>query len=246
MNDLAIIGGTGLVKMEGLLITEEISLDTPYGKPSSPLYRGTYAGREIIFLPRHGDPPVFPPHRVNYRANLRALKDSGVKTILAINTVGGISTAMKPCGLVVPHQIIDYTWGRNQTFFEDTETPPVHVDFTFPYSETLRSLIIEAASRAGIAVQEYATYGATQGPRLETAAEILRMERDGCDIVGMTGMPEAVLARELELDYATIALVVNHAAGKSTQLITMDLIRENMDAVLKDLLRLFNELLPAI
>ena len=183
--DLAIIGGTGLVKMEGLLITEEISLDTPYGKPSSCLYRGTYADREIIFLPRHGDPPVFPPHRVNYRANLRALKETGVKSILAINTVGGISSAMKPCGLVIPHQIIDYTWGRDHTFFEDTASPPVHVDFTHPYSEPLRIQVIKAAGRAGVAVREYGTYGATQGPRLETAAEILRMERDvGGDVRG--------------------------------------------------------------
>jgi len=242
MNNPAVIGGTGVVKMKGLLIRDEISLDTPYGKPSSPLYRGTYAGREIIFLPRHGDPPVFPPHRVNYRANLWALKETGVRTVLGINAVGGINAAMDPCRLVVPHQIIDYTWGRKHTYFEDETAPPVHVDFTHPYSESLRKLVIEAASRAGVTIHKHGTYGATQGPRLETAAEILRMEQDGCDIVGMTGMPETALARELELDYAAVALVVNRAAGKSAELITMDLIRENMDKAIKDLLLLFNEL----
>ena len=242
MKNPAVIGGTGLVKMDGLQIVDEIFLDTPYGKPSSRLYRGIYAGREIIFLPRHGDPPVYPPHRVNYRANLWALKETGVRAILGINAVGGINAAMDPCRLVVPHQIIDYTWGRKHTFFEDETSPPVHVDFTHPYSEPLRIMVIEAASRAGVMIHRHGTYAATQGPRLETAAEIVRMEQDGCDIVGMTGMPETALARELELDYAAIALVVNRAAGKSTELITMDLIRENMDKAIKDLMLVFHEL----
>lgn len=246
MNNPAVIGGTGLVKLEGLAIRDEISLDTPYGRPSSRLYRGSYRGRDITFLPRHGDPPVFPPHRVNYRANLWALKETGVNIILGINAVGGISSAMHPRLLAVPHQIIDYTWGRHHTFFEDGEGPPVHVDFTHPYSEPLRKLIIDAASRANVALHPNGTYGATQGPRLETAAEIARMERDGCDIVGMTGMPEAALARELELDYAAIALVVNRAAGKHTDPITMALIRENMEAALGDLMQLFDELIPRV
>lgn len=246
MSRLAVIGGTGLVKMEGLVIRDDISLDTPFGKPSSCLYQGSYAGREIVFLPRHGDPPVIPPHRVNYRANLWALKETGVKTILGINAVGGISAPMIPCRLVVPHQIIDYTWGRKHTFFENETTSPVHVDFTHPYSESLRGLIIAAASRAEVSIHPHGIYAATQGPRLETAAEIMRLERDGCDIVGMTGMPETALARELELEYAAIALVVNLAAGKGTDQITMDLIRENMDKALADLMRLFNELIPEI
>lgn len=246
MTRLAVIGGTALAKMDGLVIRDEISLDTPYGMPSSRLYRGSYGACELIFLPRHGDPPVIPPHRVNYRANLWALKETGVNTILAINAVGGISAQMSPCRLVAPHQIIDYTWGRKHTFFEDQAASPVHVDFTHPYHEPLRELIMAAASRAGVAIQPQATYAATQGPRLETAAEILRLERDGCDIVGMTGMPEAALARELELEYAAIALVVNRAAGKSAEQITMDLIRENMNKAIKDLMLLFNELIPRI
>lgn len=246
MSRLAVIGGTGLVTMEGLDISEQLAMDTPFGAPSARLYRGTYAGRELLFLPRHGNPPVYPPHRVNYRANLWALKQAGVTLILGINAVGGISSAMTPRRLVVPHQIIDYTWGRHHTFFEDESSAPVHVDFTHPYSASLRMRIMEAAAGAGIDIEGNGTYGATQGPRLETAAEILRMERDGCDIVGMTGMPEAALARELELDYAAIALVVNRAAGKGPESITMELIHENMAAAIGDLMRIFDKLFPLI
>ena len=246
MKKLAVIGGTGIAKIEGFVITEDITCDTPYGKPSSILSRGTYAGREIIFLPRHGDPPVIPPHKINYRANLRALKDNGVNTILGINAVGGITSGMIPGRLVVPDQIIDYTWGRKHTFFEEGLTHPVYVEFTRPYDDTLRDLIINSAPPAGVEILPYGTYGATQGPRLESAAEISRLERDGCDIVGMTGMPECALARELELAYASISLVVNRAAGKGEEGITMDLIQNNMDLAVMDLTRLFQELIPRI
>lgn len=246
MNKLAVIGGTGIIKMERLVITDDITCDTPYGKPSSRLFMGTYAGREIIFLPRHGDPPVIPPHKINYRANLRALKDNGVNTVVGINSVGGITPGMLPGRLVVPDQIIDYTWGRNHTFFDEGLTHLVHIEFTHPYDDTLRNLIIASASAAGVEVLPHGTYGATQGPRLESTAEISRLERDGCDIVGMTGMPECALAREQEMAYASISLVVNRAAGKGDEEITMNLIQKNMDMAVNDLMRLFDELIPRI
>ena len=246
MNKLAVIGGTGIVKLEGLVITEDITCDTPYGRPSSSLYMGTYAGTDIIFLLRHGDPPVIPPHKINYRANLHALKDNGVNTVIGINAVGGITPEMLPGRLVLPDQIIDYTWGREHTFFEERLTHPVHVEFTRPYNGPLRNLIIDAASATDVKILPYGTYGATQGPRLESAAEILRLERDGCNIVGMTGMPECSLARELDMAYASISLIVNRAAGKSEEEITMDLIRKNMEMATGDLIRVFNELIPGI
>jgi 5'-methylthioinosine phosphorylase len=226
MTGLAIIGGTGLTSLQGLDIGREETVTTPYGQPSAPLVHGRYAGREVIFLARHGNPHVIPPHKVNYRANIRALKDAGVDKIIGINAVGGITAAMTPCRIAVPDQIIDYTRERAHTFFEDDLDAVTHVDFTRPYSDSLRRLILTAA--ADMDIVDRGTYGATQGPRLESAAEIQRMERDGCDLVGMTGMPEAALARELDLDYASICVVVNWAAGKSDEEITMDLIESNL------------------
>jgi len=226
MTGLAIIGGTGLTSLQGLGLDREEAVTTPYGSPSAPLVHGRYAGREVIFLARHGNPHVIPPHKVNYRANIRALKDAGADKIIGVNAVGGITAAMTPCRIAVPDHIIDYTWGRAHTFFEDGLEAVTHVDFTRPYSDSLRRLILDAA--AGMDIAAGGTYGATQGPRLESAAEIERMERDGCDLVGMTGMPEAALARELELDYASICVVVNWAAGKSGEEITMDLIEANL------------------
>ena len=242
MNKTAVIGGTGLETMAGLEILDRMECDTPYGKPSAGLIRGNFAGREIIFLPRHGKDSVYPPHAVNYQANIWALKHQGVRTVIGVNAVGGITEEMRPRLLVLPDQIIDYTWGRQQTFFNGGSTPLTHVEFTTPYNEMLRKQIISAAGIAQVHLHDGGTYGATQGPRLETAAEIIRMERDGCDVVGMTGMPECALARELGLDYASICLVVNRAAGKSEELITMELIRENIEFAVKDLTLVFNEL----
>lgn len=226
MTGLAIIGGTGLTSLQGLGIDREEAVTTPYGSPSAPLVHGRYAGREVIFLARHGNPHVIPPHKVNYRANIRALKDAGADKIIGVNAVGGITAAMAPCRIVVPDQIIDYTWGRAHTFFEDDLDAVRHVEFTRSYSDFLRRRVLDAA--AGMDIADGGTYGATQGPRLESAAEIRRMERDGCDLVGMTGMPETVLARELGLDYASICVVVNWAAGKSDEEITMELIENNL------------------
>ncbi len=217
----AIIGGTGLTQLEGLEIHQALTLDTPYGAPSADILRGGYAGRDVLFLARHGQPHRIAPHQVNYRANLWALKQAGARAIVAVNAVGGIHAAMGAGHFCVPHQIIDYTAGRAHTFFEGKLDHVTHVDFSHPYDEALRARLIAALQAEGAAFSSHGVYGCTQGPRLETAAEILRMERDGCDLVGMTGMPEAALARELALPYACLALVVNPAAGKTSGPITM-------------------------
>ncbi|HFS0499848.1 TPA: S-methyl-5'-thioinosine phosphorylase, partial [Pseudomonas aeruginosa] len=221
MSVYAIIGGTGLTQLEGLTLSESLPIETPYGAPSAPLQRGRYAGREVLFLARHGHPHRFPPHQVNYRANLWALKQAGAEAVIAVNAVGGIHAAMGTGHLCVPHQLIDYTSGREHTYFAGDIEHVTHIDFSHPYDEPLRQRLIEALRALGLAHSSHGVYACTQGPRLETVAEIARLERDGNDIVGMTGMPEAALARELDLPYACLALVVNPAAGKSAGIITM-------------------------
>ena len=223
---IAIIGGSGLTALEGLEIQRQQMQKTPYGEPSGPLTFGLLNNREIIFLPRHGNPHIIPPHEINYRANVWALRENGVEDIIAINAVGGITSEMSPGKLVIPDQLIDYTWSRQHTFFVKNDKEVVHVDFTVPYTPSLRQQILRAAKSISVDCIDGGTYGATQGPRLETAAQILRMESDGCDLVGMTGMPEAVLARELDLNYACISVVANWAAGKSDELISMESIQE--------------------
>jgi 5'-methylthioinosine phosphorylase len=214
VSDVAIIGGTGLAQLPGLEIKRREVVHTPFGEPSGPLTHGVLAGREAVFLARHGYGHTIPPHRINYRANLWALESAGVKRVVAVAVVGGISDEMTPGSLVIPDQIIDYTWGRPGTFVDVFEEAVLHIDFTEPYDESLRRALIAAAGDAGVDVVPHGTYAATQGPRLESAAEVRRLEADGCDIVGMTGMPEAALARELGLAYACCAVVANHAAGK--------------------------------
>ncbi|WP_308724783.1 S-methyl-5'-thioinosine phosphorylase [Metapseudomonas otitidis] len=221
MTVYAIIGGTGLTQLDGLSMKALLNPETPYGAPSAGVVQGEYAGREVLFLARHGHPHRIPPHQVNYRANLWALKHAGAEAVIAVNAVGGITAGMGTGQLVVPHQVIDYTQGRIGTFFEGELDHVTHIDFSHPYDEPLRQKLLDALRRAGHGHSDYGVYGCTQGPRLETVAEIARMERDGCDIVGMTGMPEAALARELNLPYAALSLVVNPAAGKSTSIITM-------------------------
>ncbi|MBA4289068.1 MAG: 5'-methylthioadenosine phosphorylase [Pseudomonas sp.] len=221
MTVYAIIGGTGLTKLDDLTITAALHIDTPYGAPSAAVLKGNYAGREVLFLARHGHPHRIPPHQVNYRANLWALREAGATAIIAVNAVGGIHAAMGTGHFCLPHQIIDYTYGREQTFFEGELDHVTHVDFSHPYDASLRRKLADALQAEGAEFSSHGVYGCTQGPRLETVAEIARMERDGCDLVGMTGMPEAVLARELVLPYACLSLVVNPAAGKSKALITM-------------------------
>jgi 5'-methylthioinosine phosphorylase len=226
--DLAIIGGTGLTKLDTLEITNREIVHTPYGDPSGPISHGELYGRKVLFLPRHGYGHTIPPHKINYRANVWALKEAGAQKVLAVAAVGGITQEMHSGALVVPDQIIDYTYSRIMTYFEEGLQAVVHIDFTRPYTEELRTLIIQAAAAANIDVIAKGTYGATQGPRLETAAEVNRLERDGCHMIGMTGMPEAALARELELDYATCAVVANAAAGRGTGAITMQEIEQQL------------------
>jgi 5'-methylthioinosine phosphorylase len=230
MTVYAIIGGTGLTQLDGLTITAALHLDTPYGAPSAPILKGEYAGHEVLFLARHGHPHRIPPHQVNYRANLWALREAGATAIVAVNAVGGIHASMATGRFCVPHQIIDYTSGRDHTFYEGELEHVTHVDFSQPYDMALRSKLLDALRAAGAEFAERGVYGCTQGPRLETVAEIARLERDGCDIVGMTGMPETVLARELALPYACLALVVNPAAGKSDKAITMAEIERVLEA----------------
>jgi 5'-methylthioadenosine phosphorylase len=210
----AIIGGSGLVKLSALETPRRRVMRTPFGEPSGALTFGRLAGAEVVFLARHGYGHTIAPHEINYRANLWALKELQVEGVFALASVGGIREDLGPGTLVVPDQIIDYTHSRNSTFFEGSGTPVTHVDFTLPYSAKLRSRLLRAAMEIGESLIDGAVYACTQGPRLETAAEIDRLQRDGADLVGMTGMPEAVLARELELEYASLAVVVNHAAGR--------------------------------
>ena len=238
MSQLAVIGGSGLARLQEMEVDRRESVPTPYGAPSAELAFGRLFGREIVFLARHGERHTIPPHKINYRANLWALKQAGVSQILAIAAVGGIRRDMEPGRLAVPDQIIDYTYGRPHTFFEDDLDTVTHIDFTHPYSARLRVRLIEAGERAGLFVRRSGTYGCTQGPRLETAAEVRRMERDGCDLVGMTGLPEAALARELGMDYACCAVVVNWAAGKTETEITMGEIRRWMEKGMLDVMRL--------
>ena len=211
---LAIIGGSGLTRLSSLAVAHREVVRTPYGEPSSALLFGQIAGRDVIFLARHGHGHTIPPHRVNYRANLWALKHRGATAILAVASVGGIR-GTSPGDLVLPHQLIDYTHGRELSFFDGGDQRVVHVDFTHPYTAEMRAKCLAASRAAGIPLADGGVYGAVSGPRLETAAEIDRMERDGVTLVGMTGMPEAALARELALPYAAIAVVVNHAAGRN-------------------------------
>jgi 5'-methylthioadenosine phosphorylase/5'-methylthioinosine phosphorylase len=229
MTTLAVIGGTGLTQLTDLKIIEQTSLDTPYGAPSAEFVVGELNGKRVIFLARHGNPHRIAPHHINYRANIWGLKHLGVEKIIAVAAVGGITKNMQPAHVAIPDQIIDYTYGREHTFFAgDGEYPLTHIDFTYPYHQALRAQLLHAAVRAHIAIDPTATYGCTQGPRLETPAEIKRMMQDGCDIVGMTAMPEAALAKELDIQYASIAVVANWAAGITNQEITMEEIEHNL------------------
>jgi 5'-methylthioinosine phosphorylase len=231
--ELAIIGGTGLYKLAELQDVEAHQPVTHYGALSGPVRVGTLDGHRVAFLARHGEGHSLPPHKINYRANLAALKALGAQRVLALNTVGGITERFGPRVLGCPDQLIDYTWGRISTICEEPGTDVLHVDFGEPYTRSLREAVVAAATKAGVALVDGGCYGATQGPRLETRAEISRMRRDGCDLVGMTGMPEAGLAREMGLDYACLAIVANWAAGAGPdpdEVITLQDVLDNVAA----------------
>ena len=226
----AVIGGTGLTDLSSLEITGERQVDTPYGKPSNALIEGRLADVDVVFLPRHGAGHRLAPHQINYRANVWALKDAGIENIIAINAVGGIPVELGPGRLAIPNQLVDYTWSRKHTFFDGDDGDVVHIDFSQPYSANVREALCHASDAAGVDAAQTGTYGVTQGPRLETPAEIDRLERDGCDLVGMTGMPEAALARELSLNYGACAVVANYAAGRGGGgEISMDDTRANLE-----------------
>jgi 5'-methylthioinosine phosphorylase len=228
---LAIIGGTGLTQLSNLDTTRRQIVRTPYGEASGPLTFGKLNGREVIFLARHGYGHTIPPHAVNYQANIWALQAEGATRVVSVASVGGIRADLVPGTLVLPQQLLDYTYGRKHTFFDGPDQPVTHVDFTLPYCDILRAQLLKAAMASSHAVADGGVYAATQGPRLESAAEIDRLERDGADIVGMTGMPEAGLARELGLRYATVAVVVNYAAGRGDSVGGIKL--DQINAVLK-------------
>ncbi len=222
---IAVIGGTGLYSMMSEFeTTRQEIINTPYGEPSGPLVHGRLLGHDVVFIARHGFTHRLPPHSINYRANIWMLKNAGVDSIIAVNAVGSMNENCPPETLAIPDQIIDYSWGRQHTFYAEDLDRVVHIEFTEPYSESLRKTLIQSGEKAGINMLKKAVYGCTQGPRLETAAEIKRMIKDGCDIVGMTGMPEAGLARELSMEYASVAVVANWAAGLSDDPLSMEAI----------------------
>lgn len=247
----AVIGGTGLTQMQGLVIETSHTLTTPFGEPSAPVQQGTLGTQKVLFLARHGHPHQIPPHQINYRANLWALQALGATQIIAVNAVGGINPNTPAAGIMIPNQLIDYTWGRPATFFEQgARTDGIgfdvtHVDFSWPYDEDLRQHLLASARALDLTVTAQGVYACTQGPRLETAAEIRRLAQDGCDIVGMTGMPEAALARELKLPYACIALVVNMAAGLTDEEITMAEIEAALQQGMGKVLKLLTQTLSA-
>ena len=223
----AVIGGSGLEQLDGLVIEHRHQVDTPYGEPSAPIVQGRYEGQSLLFLSRHGERHQWPPHRVNYRANIHALKQLGAQQIAAVAAVGGLVEPNGPGALNVPDQILDYTWGRPQSFYDDGQGVE-HIDFSQPYTPALRQSLLEAAQTAGEPAVDGGVYAATQGPRLETAAEVQRLIRDGAHLVGMTGMPEAALAREAELDYACLAVVANWGAGIADSELSLDEIYQTL------------------
>ena len=210
---VAVIGGTGLNQYPGLEILKHRVVKTPSGPPSAPLIEGKAHGISVVFLARHGVGHKLPPHKINYRANLWALREAGVRDVISIAAVGGIARSVPPAAVAIPHDLVDYTWGREHTYADGSGNSVEHADFSAPYSARLRTALLQGAKSAGVKVAARGVMGVTQGPRLESPAEIQRLRRDGCTVVGMTGMPEASLARELGLEYATLAVSVNWAAG---------------------------------
>lgn len=249
---IGLIGGSGFYSFDSAV--KEILLETPFSEKPVALYQSESESLPVFFLPRHGVEHAIPPHQVNYRANLWALKEVGVDIILAANVVGGISESMAPGVLAIPDQIIDYTWGRDHTFFdtfladgsEGVSVAESHVDFSWPYDQELRALLKETAESLGLKTLSGGTYGATQGPRLESAAEITRMKQDGCSLVGMTGMPEAALARELGIRYASLCLVVNWAAGLTSEEIAFAEIAKTLDHGVEEIRKVFDALVARL
>jgi 5'-methylthioadenosine phosphorylase len=239
MSKVGIIGGSGLYEIKGLVVKKQKSLITPFGRPSAPYVQGVFEGIDVVFLPRHGKGHTIPPHNINYRANIWGFKKLGVENILSVSAVGGIKKGLKPGDIVILDQVLDMTKNRKSTFYEGKEGV-VHIDFTSPFCPELRTLVLRAGKKAALSLKNGGTYVAVEGPRLETAAEIRSFGMLGGDVVGMTGMPEAALARELELCYAGISVVANYAAGISKKKLTVPEVMDAMKSAtekIKSLLR---------
>lgn len=234
------IGGTGALDL--FEAGPERPLSSGFGEASAPVARISLAGRDAWFLARHGRPHHIPPHRINYRANIDGLKQLGVEGIIAINAVGGVDPALPPGSLVIPDQLIDYTWGRAHSFSDDTDSPLQHVEFAHPFEGRLRKALLAAAEAAEISVVTSGCVGVAQGPRLETAAEVRRLRKDGCTMVGMTSMPEAGLAREAGLDYASVCVVANAAAGVDDAPISVEEIERVLAATMSGVVRLLSHM----
>jgi len=243
---IGIIGGSGAYAIPDMQVIRENSIKTTFGNPSAKLLFGQLDESNIIFLPRHGSGHKIPPHAINYRANIRALYDCGAQCIISLNAVGAISAELKAPDLCIPEQLIDYTYGRDHTFFDGSNGVVEHIDFTHPYDENVRQALLLAASKLNLRFRGNGVYAVTQGPRLESASEVNRLERDGADIVGMTGMPEAALARELGIPYASICIIVNPAAGRSQEPITMSAILEHLDNGVANALTVIRSALPIL
>jgi 5'-methylthioinosine phosphorylase len=241
---IGIIGGTGLTQFENLQVIRRQIVRTPYGDASQPLIFGELSGAEVVFLARHGGGHKIPPHSINYRANIWALQSVGVQSLIAVATVGGIDQSLMPGDIVLPNQLIDYTYGRDNTYHDGVEKPVMHIDFTQPYTESLRQVCIKAANNIQQNLHEQGVYACVQGPRLETAAEINRYEKDGAHVIGMTGMPEAALARELGMDYAALCPVANHAAGRgeSAENIQYNIMLERLSITMEKVCNLMKEI----
>lgn len=226
--EFAIIAGSGFSSFAHSSASRELT--TAYGPPSAPLRAIDFGGRRVWFLARHGEAHDIPPHRINYRANLAALRLLDVRRIVALNTVGGITPGFVPGQLAVPVQLIDYTYGRDHSIHDGSSARLDHIDFTEPFSRGLRQQILAAARAADVPCHDGGVYAVSQGPRLETAAEIDRLERDGADLIGMTAMPEAALARELQMEYACLSLIVNYAAGRGEKAIHEEIEKSLLEA----------------
>lgn len=227
MTKIGVIGGSGLYEIKGLAMKNKKSVSTPFGKPSGKYFIGEIGKKEIIFLPRHGSRHEIPPHMINYRANIWGFKKLGVNRIISVSAVGGIKKGLKPGDIVILKQIIDMTRNRKSTFY-DGRTGVLHIDFTEPYCRELRKVLQKAGKRTKISLKNGGTYVAVEGPRLETADEIKGFRILGGDVVGMTGMPEASLAREVEICYSGLSVVANYAAGISKRRLTVSEVMEAM------------------
>ena len=244
---IAIIGGSGsALLLPDMIVDEQINIATPFGKPSSPIIRATSSDAQFFLLYRHGVGHSIPPHKINYRANIWALTELGIDVVVAIASVGGIRSSLKPGDLLLPDQLIDYTWGRESTFFDGEDGSVGHLEMTTPYSVQVRSALLKAADKCGVELADGGVYAATQGPRFETPAEVNRIETDGGDVVGMTGMPEAALAAEKGLCYACVTLIVNPAAGRGDGHITDEEIRRSMERGIGNLNILLQKTLDSV